>query len=531
MAGERVEYEISLRDLLSQKLQNAENSAKGLDGTMGSLQGTIGKIGVAIAGAFAVDRILSFGKSIIEAGSKVEDATTGLTTLLGDTAQATQVVKNTMEDATKTPFAFEGLLSANQQLIAAGINSERAREDVMNLANAVAASGKGNAEFERMTANLAQISTVGKATAQDIKQFGIAGINIYKVLSEATGQPIEKVKEMEVSYDMLTMALKKAHEEGGIYYNGLENMSKNTSVKISNLGDTIFVSMVDIFQQMKPLTDFVLGGIADGLNSIREYISNLNLKAFAEGLISGFKAFNDFMQPLYQHIKAAFNTIWETVTKVWNALSQFGEEGTSILTGLRDALGFLIDAFVWWYEVMYSFIAGVIDVAHTIWVILEKLGVVWAIGKVFEGVWGVIKLIGQGLAWVYDTIIKPVVEKIFGAYEAVKKFLGITSPGGAAAGGKAATEKTAMELGGEAATKSGSVPGMGKIPSMGAPSTGETKGVSGSKVTTINVSIGKLIEEFKIQTTNIGEGAGKVREMVAQALLSAVNDSQITAGI
>lgn len=528
MAGEKVEYELSLRDLLSQKLQSAEGSAKSLDGTMGSLQGTISKIGVAIAGAFAVDRILSFGKSIIDAGSKVEDATTGLTTLLGNAAEATQVVKNTMEDATKTPFAFEGLLSANQQIIAAGVNSEKAREDVMNLANAVAASGKGNAEFERMTQNLAAISTTGKATAQDIKQFGTAGINIYKVLAEATGKPIAEVKEMEVSYDMLTMALKKAHDEGGIYYNGLENMSKNTSVKISNLGDTIFVSMVDVFQKMKPLTDFVLGGIADGLTTIKNYVSGLDLTSFANNLIAGFKAFSNFMQPLIQTIKEAFGTIWGAVTKVWNALSQFGSEGTSILTGLRNALQFLIDAFAWWYNVTYTFIAGVIDVAHTMYVILDKLGVVWVIGKVFEGVWGVIKLIGQGLAWVYDNLIKPVVDKILGAYNAVKQFLGISSPAGTS---KEKTEKTAMELGGEAAAKSGAIPGGGKMPSMGAASSGETKGVSGSKVTTINISIGKLIEEFKIQTTTVGEGAGKVREMVAQALLSAVNDSQITAGV
>ena len=57
------------------------------------------------------------------------------------------------------------------------------------------------------------------------------------------------------------------------------------------------------------------------------------------------------------------------------------------------------------------------------------------------------------------------------------------------------------------------------------------KGVSGTKVTTINISIGKLIEQFKIQTTNMTEGSGKVREMVAETLLSALNDSQITAGI
>jgi hypothetical protein len=44
------------------------------------------------------------------------------------------------------------------------------------------------------------------------------------------------------------------------------------------------------------------------------------------------------------------------------------------------------------------------------------------------------------------------------------------------------------------------------------------------------VTIGSLIKDFTVKTTNIQEGASKVREMVAQTLLSATNDSQILAG-
>ena len=58
----------------------------------------------------------------------------------------------------------------------------------------------------------------------------------------------------------------------------------------------------------------------------------------------------------------------------------------------------------------------------------------------------------------------------------------------------------------------------------------ETKGAVGQKAVTINVSIGSLIKDFQIKTTNITEGSAKVREMVAQALLSATNDSQLMAG-
>jgi len=53
---------------------------------------------------------------------------------------------------------------------------------------------------------------------------------------------------------------------------------------------------------------------------------------------------------------------------------------------------------------------------------------------------------------------------------------------------------------------------------------------AGSKNVNIRIDIKELIHQFTVQTTNITEGVGKIKEKVTQALLSAVNDSQIVAG-
>lgn len=53
--------------------------------------------------------------------------------------------------------------------------------------------------------------------------------------------------------------------------------------------------------------------------------------------------------------------------------------------------------------------------------------------------------------------------------------------------------------------------------------------VTGSKVVSINIQIGNLVNEFKVMTTNVTESATKIKEHVAAALISAVNDSQIVA--
>jgi len=53
------------------------------------------------------------------------------------------------------------------------------------------------------------------------------------------------------------------------------------------------------------------------------------------------------------------------------------------------------------------------------------------------------------------------------------------------------------------------------------------KGAVGNRSVTINIKMDNMIKEFKLGVTNITEGTAKVREMVTQAMLSAINDSQI----
>lgn len=61
-------------------------------------------------------------------------------------------------------------------------------------------------------------------------------------------------------------------------------------------------------------------------------------------------------------------------------------------------------------------------------------------------------------------------------------------------------------------------------------STKETKGAKGNKAVTINIKIDALQKgDIKIMTTNIHESAGKIHDMITGALMGAVNDSQIIA--
>lgn len=173
--------------------------------------------------------------SAIGIAGQFEKAQFQLETLLKSSEKAKEVFSWVLQDEPKTPFGVAEITRGNTALIAAGESAENARKNIMGLANAIAASGGGNAEFNRMITNLQQIKNLGKASAVDIKQFGYAGIPIYKLLSEATGKNVEEIKKSKISYEVLTNALNKAAAAGGFYENAMEKMSQTISGKTTTL--------------------------------------------------------------------------------------------------------------------------------------------------------------------------------------------------------------------------------------------------------------------------------------------------------
>lgn len=284
-----VEYILRLRDeQFKGGIQSAIQATSELDNHMTSL-------GSAIGVTFGIAGIAMFTRSMIEAGTTVENAQIGLTTLLKDAGAAKEVISNTMADAATTPFGFEGLLAANQALIAANESAGGARSAVLDLANAIAAVKPvgGDAELQRMVVNLQQIKNTGVATALDIKQFAYAGINIYEALDKAG---IEHGENSKITYKQVTDALRVAHEAGGIYFNGLENMSNSTSVQISNLGDEFFKFKVNLFNDLKPAIIETVSAIKNAVKFLDNHRLMIIQSAKAIGVaVTAFIAYKTYV--------------------------------------------------------------------------------------------------------------------------------------------------------------------------------------------------------------------------------------------
>ena len=210
--------------------------------------------------------LLAVGTIGVNYNAQMEQLQVLFTTLTGSAEEADRVISQIKEDASKSPFDVQSLVKANQYLISAGVDADAARQTILDLGNAIVATGGGSDELDRMAMNLQQIKNVGKASAQDIKQFANAGINIYGLLAESMGVSVDKVKEMDISYEVLADALAKASEEGGKYYGAMESQSETMTGSLTRLKSSIQELLGEITSAAMPVISQVIASIQKVVN-------------------------------------------------------------------------------------------------------------------------------------------------------------------------------------------------------------------------------------------------------------------------
>lgn len=312
---------------------DTSGAEKGLQGFGGSLK-NIGTIAAGLGLANLASKVVNVGKSFFEAGIETatfyENAKIGFTTLLKDSEKANSLINQIKKDALATPFDAAALVQGNRLLISAGVSAQEARKDILNLGNAIMATGGGNDELSRMAVNLQQIKNVGKATALDIKQFAFAGIPIYQLLADATGKNVAEVKEMDISYELLSQSLEKAAQKGGMFAGATENAAGSMQQVTSNLKEAISTFAADLLKET---------GVFDLLKA-----SGLRLTEFltsAKGpTVAFFSTFKNGLTGIYDLIAKGESS---TFTKAFNIDPE--NKVVSTILGIRNGLTAIFQLF------------------------------------------------------------------------------------------------------------------------------------------------------------------------------------------
>ena len=356
-------------------IKQEEEKLKSLEKT-----GKVAMAGLTAAVDAMVGNLLATG---ITYNGQIETYLTRLKTLTGSSEKANAILEQIKQDALTTPFEVSGLVEGESLLISTGLSAEQARKDILNLGNAISASGGGNAELSRMAVNLQQIKNVGKASALDIKQFAYAGIDIYGLLADSMGVTRKEASDLDVTYEMLSDALAKASSEGGKYAGAMEAQSKTYNGAMSNLQESfqVFTGQLSegLFNAIKDIIPY-LTSMFDWLSQNKDIVI-----AIALPLLTFFNIIVGFM--IIQKIIGLFSALWAVLMAnpiiaiialiaglvagfvyLWNNCEGFRNFFIGIWEAIKNAVSVAVNFIVSCFNAIVNFVKGIAGVLYNIYI-------------------------------------------------------------------------------------------------------------------------------------------------------------------
>lgn len=360
---------------LQKNLDTATNQVETVSVGFGGLATRLAGVAAAFV---SIERAYAAASLGVRVAADLETAEIGLMTLLGSADEASATVERLKVEAARTPFELLGLTQATQLLASVTKDGNRSIDIILDIGEALAAMGKGQAELDRIIVNLQQIAAVGRAASIDIKQFAFAGIPIYEMLTETTGKAGEELEafitEGGVTFDLLTQMFNEANNEGGRFFNAFVNQSGSFNQAAANMSDSFSIMMADMAKE---------SGLFDGITNAMILAADAmgRWREITEIITSGFST----LLALFEEKTGLVSRLQETFATLSNTFTSFVLPG---IENLKTALAPLLPVL----EFLAQVVGAVLVVAfHALLLVIN--GLAQAIGFVFLALSNIIKFI------------------------------------------------------------------------------------------------------------------------------------------
>jgi tape measure domain-containing protein len=393
---------------------NTKGTFKALNAQLGQSQGSLKSVaGIAAgltAGFYALSGAIGAVSGFLRTGfgvaAQLETAQIGLATLLGSTEEAATTIARLKVEAARTPFELPGLTQATQLLSSVTKSGDKSINILLDIGEALAAMGKGQAELDRIIVNLQQVGAIGYASMVDIKQFAYAGIPIFEMLQKQTGLSGEALEDFisngQVSFDMLTGMFDKANDAGGQFFNAFKNQAGTFNQSLSNLKDSFGIFAADFVEN------------SGAFDRVKEAMQT------AAAVLTNYQMHTE-------NLKARIGELFQTI-----------DEKTGLITLLKDA----------WANVVFMYQERLKPALDELWVTLQPYkpfldalvqvfgvmlvtaigGTIMVLGALAAGVIEALTLMTKWytfLAGTFASIWDYITDKIAATIEVVEKFISL----------------------------------------------------------------------------------------------------------
>lgn len=371
---------------VADSLKKVENAASESSSVLDRLWSSMGQ-GIAMAAGFRIlDMVTSGFSAAKDAAMGFNQTLDGARAMMGKYFDSTESLNNSIADlntlAAKTPFAFEGLLTAQQRTISAAQSADQLKENMEAIAVVAANTGRVSTEnFDRISLALGQVQTKGHLAGGELKQLQEAGVrtdDIFAIMASQMGTTSTAIQQMvtdgKISSQDLFAAMRAyaADPKNREALNGLMNTWAGAWSTISDVGK------MAIAEAFRPFYDL----LTQGAIAVANFLQTDNFQVWLQVVTNVFAAIStaitnllSMLAPLGQTIATAFDQLThadfsgafdtllggaesvfgQIVTWVYGLIGDMGDAGSGMVgqfaagmlaaaqSGLAGVMGFISD--------------------------------------------------------------------------------------------------------------------------------------------------------------------------------------------
>lgn len=218
------------------------------------------KAAAAFGAGFTAKELIS---NIAQVRGEFQQLEVAFKTMLGSEDKANALMQQLVKTAATTPFDLQGVANGAKQLLAYGENVENVNDDLIRLGNIAAGLSQPLGDIVYLYGTT---MTQGRLYTQDLNQFTGRGIPMIRELAKQFNVAENKVKGLveagKVGFPEVQKVIMSLTNEGGMFYNLMQEQSKTITGQISNIKDAIATMFNEIGKANEGIINDALSGVS-----------------------------------------------------------------------------------------------------------------------------------------------------------------------------------------------------------------------------------------------------------------------------
>lgn len=249
---------------------------------------------------------------------------------------------------------------------------------------------------------------------------------------------------------------------------------------------------------------------------------------------------------LGQGLMPIITPLLEVFTKLANEVLPFINSGLSQVVAFVSGINIQSGEWAFYIDWIKQYVGVIWDglsyIAGIVWNILKGVfqwasksvlikDIFTAVGVAGEVIWWAIKKIGDAIGWIWDNLLKPILDAIEAAYKWVKEMLGLGGKGikivGEVNGNVKNTSVSLVQAGTMPGSATSVAPSRIMAPKAGSALTSQNndvaKGVTSGGPKTLVVNVQKFVENLNISAANVNDGIDQIERKFEEMFLRVLN--------